>query len=144
VEHEVERTLAETMPDIDLREVRVVGGGGDEMLVVVIDHPDGVTHGLCADVTHALDHAGLRDRYGIEVSSPGPEPPLRTVEHYRASIGERVSLKVSAREGVRARSVTGDLTAVDEHGVEMMVGGESRHIGWNEIRRGRVIGRSEG
>ncbi len=144
VEHDVERTLAATLPEVDLREVRVVGRGGEEMLVVVIDHPDGVTHDLCARVTLELDRAGLRDRYGIEVSSPGPEPPLRTVEHYRASMGLRIALKVASAESVRARNVTGTVSAVDEDGIELEGEQGPRRIGWNEIRRGRVIGRSEG
>lgn len=144
VEHEVERALADTLPQVDLREAQVVGRGGDEMLVVVIDHPDGVTHELCAAVTRELDRAGLRDRYGIEVSSPGPEPPLRTEEHYREAIGGRVALKVASGEGVRARNVTGTLIGVTDAGVELDAGDGARQIGWNEIRRGRVIGRSEG
>ncbi len=94
VEREVERILAGSLPDVDLRDVTVVGAGDDGMLRLVVDHPNGVNHELCVAVTQALDEAGLRDRYGIEVSSPGPEPPLRTLEHYRAAIGSTVTLGV--------------------------------------------------
>ena len=63
------------------------------MLTVVIDHPVRVDHALCAQVTRLLDQAGLRDQYAVEVSSPGPEPPLRVTSHYVAAIGRPVSVE---------------------------------------------------
>ncbi len=41
-ERAVEARLAETLPEVDLREVTIVQSGGDPMLRVVIDHPAGV------------------------------------------------------------------------------------------------------
>ena len=67
LEEAVEAQLASRLPEVDLRELRVMRGGSDPMLRVVIDHPEGVDHRLCADVTTALDAIGLRERYGIEV-----------------------------------------------------------------------------
>lgn len=144
VEHEVEAALQDALPDVDLREVQVVGAHGDEMLRVVIDHPDGVTHDLCANVTHVLDRAGLRDRFGIEVSSPGPEPPLRTHDHYRQAIGSRVALRLMAEPGTRARRVSGVVRTVDDAGMVLETPDGERTVGFDEIGRGRLIERSEG
>lgn len=143
VEREVERILAGSLPDVDLREVVVVGTGDDRMLRLVVDHPDGVDHELCVAVTHALDQAGLRDRYGIEVSSPGPEPPLRTLEHYTAAIGSHVTLGVKGDEDRRTRSVSGVLTAVSDERVTIMAPDGERQIAVPQIQRGKVVERSE-
>lgn len=114
-ERAVEACLAEAMPEVDLREVTIVHGGGGPMLRVVIDHPSGVDHALCVEVTRALERVGLRDDHGIEVWSPGPEPPMRTSEHFRAAIGTRVRLRVTDPEASRGwRTRTGTLLSVDE------------------------------
>lgn len=142
VEHQVEGILATALPDVDLRECQVVGHGEDGMLRLVVDHPEGVDHDLCVAVTRALDAAGMRDRYGIEVASPGPEPPLRTLEHYRGAIGERVRVKVRGDE--RARAVSGVLTEVDGENLKVTTRDGERQIAFDQIQRGRVVGRSEG
>ena len=46
---------------------------GGHAVRLFIDHPDGVTLGLCERVTHALPE--LRERYALEVSSPGARAP---------------------------------------------------------------------
>jgi ribosome maturation factor RimP len=109
IEGDVERRLAATLPEVDLLEVTVRGSGESAMLKLVIDHPEGVDHALCAAVTHALDEAGLRDRYGIEVWSPGPERPLRTAEHFAAATGRRVTIWTHRKDGGRVRPRTGTL-----------------------------------
>ena len=77
---------------------------GGHTLRLFIDHPDGVTLGLCERVTHALPE--LRERYALEVSSPGhrapadqarPLPPLPR-PHARACA------RASAHDGHRSRS----------------------------------------
>ena len=94
IEQQVEDLLAREIPEVDLRAVGVGGRAGSGVLTVVIDHPVRVDHELCARVTRLLDEVGLRDRYAVEVSSPGPEPPLRVTSHFVAAIGETVKLAV--------------------------------------------------
>jgi ribosome maturation factor RimP len=143
IEIEVEAQLSRELPEIDLREVQVVGSSANGTLRVVIDHADGVDHELCVATTRALERAGLLDRFGIEVSSPGPEPPLRTPDHYREAIGRRVALRVAIEGAQRARSVTGTLTSVDDDRVEVATADGSTWISTGAIRRARVVGGSE-
>ncbi len=142
IEQQVEAQLARELPEVDLREVQVVGGDGGT-LRVVIDHPDGVDHDLCAETTRSLDRAGLRERFAIEVSSPGPEPPLRTVEHYREAIGRRVNLRVVDEGASRARPVSGTLSAVEADRVQVSTADGETWIPTGAIRRARVVGGSE-
>ena len=66
----------------------VVGGG---TLRVFVDHPEGVTLALCERVTVAL--TALRERYTVEVSSPGIERPLTKPEHFRRFVGRRARVR---------------------------------------------------
>ena len=63
---DIEARLAAAEPQVEVLLAEVVGG---ETLRVFIDHPDGVSLDLCERVTHHL--AELRERYALEVSSPG-------------------------------------------------------------------------
>jgi ribosome maturation factor RimP len=58
---------------------------------VYLDHPEGVDHELCARVTRLLD--AYRSDYTIDVSSPGPERPLRKPGHFTDAIGRRISVR---------------------------------------------------
>ena len=60
-------------------------------LRVFIDHPEGVTLALCERVTAAL--TPLRERYTLEVSSPGIERPLTKPEHFRRFVGRRARVR---------------------------------------------------
>jgi ribosome maturation factor RimP len=58
---------------------------------VYLDHPDGVDHDLCARVTYLLD--AYRADYTVDVSSPGPERPLRKARHFANAVGRRISVR---------------------------------------------------
>lgn len=116
IERRVETALAAALPQVDLLELTVLATRGG-MLRLVVDHPDGVTHDVCADVTRALDRAGLLDEYGAEVWSPGPEPPLRRPEHFRRAVGRQVRIRVEGEDG--ARSVSGTLVDADDAAVRV-------------------------
>lgn len=72
---------------------------GRWQLVVMIDKEGGVTIDDCARVSRALEapfDAVIDRGYDLEVSSPGIDRPLHTVEHLRRAIGERIRIKTYA------------------------------------------------
>lgn len=133
LERRVEDALAQRMPAIDLLEFTVDG----EMMRLVVDHPEGVDHDVCAAVTHALGDAGLLEDHGAEVWSPGPEPPMRTREHFARAIGRRVKIRTGAADG--RHSHTGVLAAVDDDGVHLGGGDEEVVIPFTSIHRARIL-----
>jgi ribosome maturation factor RimP len=135
LEREVEACLERHLPDVDLREVTLIGPERTVTLRVVIDHPNGVDHGICEQTTRALQSIGLNDRYGIEVWSPGPEPPLRTREHFEHARGHRVGLRVDDQG--RARSREGVLEAVTPQGVRLKTASGIVDVAFTDIRRAR-------
>ena len=139
VEAEVEARLAVAMPEIDVLEATVTGRGDRAMLRVVVDHPDGVDHDVCAGVTQALDAAGLRDRFGIEVWSPGPERPLRTPAHFEAATGERIRIRLRQPRSDGRRNLTGRLRSVAGREVVLDVDGDPVAVASADIRRAHLI-----
>lgn len=134
IERRVEAVLARVLPAVDLLEVREAGR---ETLRVTVDHPDGVDHGVCADVTHALEADGLLDKYAIEVWSPGPEPPLRTPEHFRRAVGRRVQVRVKGADG--GRSHRGTLVEADDRVLRLSDGQTLVEIPFSEVRAANAL-----
>jgi ribosome maturation factor RimP len=137
-----ERTLQdEIAPAVEARvpgvEVLAVELPAATRFCVYIDHPDGVDHALCERVTRVLD--AYRSEYTIEVSSPGPERPLRKQEHFVDALGRRVAVRthedVAGRSKFRGEVVeAGDETLTLEAGAA----GEVR-IPYDAIVRANLI-----
>ncbi|MEN3285502.1 MAG: ribosome maturation factor RimP, partial [Solirubrobacteraceae bacterium] len=81
---DIEARLAETAPDVEVLLAEVVGA---HTLRLFIDHPDGVSLDLCERVTLLLPE--VRERYALEVSSPGRKRPLTKPDHFRRFLGRR-------------------------------------------------------
>jgi ribosome maturation factor RimP len=102
---------------------------------VYIDHEGGVDHALCERVTHALDV--YRSEYAIEVSSPGPDRPLRRPEHFADVVGERISVRV---EGERKKRYRGLLTEAGDDAITLEAGDAGEiHIPYEAIVRANLI-----
>ncbi|HMD52242.1 MAG TPA: ribosome maturation factor RimP, partial [Solirubrobacteraceae bacterium] len=101
LQKDIETRLATSDPDIEVLLAEIVGG---RCLRVFIDHPEGVTLQMCERVTFAL--SDLRERYSLEVSSPGRERPLTKPSHFRRFVGRRA--RVRARHPRPGGSPAGD------------------------------------
>jgi ribosome maturation factor RimP len=135
-----ERTLQEEIaPAVESRvpgvEVLAVELVSPSRFCVYIDHPDGVDHALCERVTYVLD--AYRSDYTIDVSSPGPERPLRKPEHFVAALGRTVSVRTDRGKRNRRR---GRLIAADDVGITLETGdaGEVR-VPYEAIVRANLI-----
>jgi ribosome maturation factor RimP len=135
-----ERTLQEEIaPAVESRvpgvEVLAVELVSPSRFCVYIDHPDGVDHALCERVTYVLD--AYRSDYTVDVSSPGPERPLRKPEHFVAALGRTVSVRTDRGKRNRRR---GRLIAADDVGITLETGdaGEVR-VPYEAIVRANLI-----
>jgi ribosome maturation factor RimP len=73
-------------------------------------------------------------KYTLEVSSPGLERTLRTPDHYRRAIGEKVRIKLRAElEGTRR--IEGVLTDAGDDGVTV----DDRRVSYADIDRARTV-----
>ena len=136
-ERELERELSQRiegrLPGTEVLAVELLSR---DRFCVYIDHPDGVDHALCERVTGLLDD--YRRTYGIDVSSPGLERPLRKPEHFARYVGRRVNVRTS--DDLRGRKrFRGEVVAAGEHDVRVGVDGDEYDIPYDEIVRGNLI-----
>jgi ribosome maturation factor RimP len=103
VQSDIEGRLADSEPDIEVLLAEVSGG---RCLRVFIDHPEGVTLAMCERVTLLLND--LRERYSLEVSSPGSERPLTKPAHFRRFVGRRARVRTRHPRGGHAGGRRGD------------------------------------
>lgn len=134
LQDEIAPAVEACVPGVEVLAVELVS---PSRFCVYVDHPDGVDHALCERVTRVLE--GYRADYTIDVSSPGPERPLRKPEHFSGALGRHVSVRT--RDAVQGRNrFRGELTDADETAITLEVGdgGEVR-IPYGAIVRANLI-----
>src|SRR5580692_10741438 len=113
LQREIEVLLAEREPDVEVLLAEVV------------------TLALCERVTGALSE--LRERYSMEVSSPGLERPLTKPEHFRRFVGRHAKVRTrgdqptpptSRQPGSPSRrSYTGELVGASDTEITLAADG---------------------
>jgi ribosome maturation factor RimP len=117
IQTDIEARLATSEPAVEVLLAELVGG---HTVRLFIDHPDGVTLDLCERVTRQL--APIRERYALEVSSPGSDRPLSKPQHFHRFIGRRARVRTrDARDG--HASFTGELVGATD--AEVTIAAES-------------------
>lgn len=130
---EVADAVQDRLPDVDVLAVELAG---PERLCIYIDHPKGVDHALCEDVTNAL--RGYLEQYALEVSSPGFERPLRTRAHFADAVGRRVAVRTAVEVAGRKR-FRGEVVEAGDHEAKIAVNGEQFGVPYDAIVRGNLI-----
>ncbi|MFW2365672.1 MAG: ribosome maturation factor RimP [Desulforhopalus sp.] len=92
------QSLLDTL-GLELFDLQFRREGHGWVLRVFIDSEEGVTLESCSDVSrqlgHYLDVEDIIDHaYHLEVSSPGLERPLRTVDEFRRFLGKKARVKL--------------------------------------------------
>ena len=136
-----ERTLSRDIVPVVERAVPGVEVLAVELLspsrfCVYVDHAGGVDHALCTRVTEILD--AYREKYTIDVSSPGLERPLRRPEHFRAAIGQDVQIRTVAEIGGK-KKFRGPVVAASERSLRIADGEAELDIPYEAIVRGNLI-----
>jgi ribosome maturation factor RimP len=148
---QIEQDLVRSEPEVEVLLAEVVGG---RTLRVFIDHPDGVTLALCERVSMAL--TGWRERYALEVSSPGRQRPLTKPSHFRRFVGQRARVRTRSEHDVerpsaesagrrrsaggRPHSFTGELLGATESEVTLAVAEGVIAIPYSDIHRSNLVG----
>jgi ribosome maturation factor RimP len=133
VQAEIEARLAAAEPQVEVLLAEIVGG---HTMRVFIDHPDGVTLALCERVTHEL--AEIRERYGLEVSSPGLDRPLTKPAHFRRFLGRRARVRTrDERDG--HKTFTGELVGASDDEVTIAATTGVIAIPYADIHRSNLV-----
>jgi len=130
---DIETRLAQAEPNVELLSLERVGG---DTLRLFIDHPDGVSLELCERVTNHLRE--LLVDYSLEVSSPGPERPLTTPDHFRRFLGARARVRLrEPREG--HKSFTGELVGASDSEITVAADDGVVAIPYSDINRSNLL-----
>jgi ribosome maturation factor RimP len=134
IQAEIEASLAEVEPDVEVLLAEVVGGS---LVRLFIDHPKGVTLDLCERVTSHLP--SVREKYALEVSSPGTDRPLSKPEHFRRYVGSRARVRTRGDHDGR-QSFTGELLNATDDAVTVAADTGVFSIAYADIYRSNLVG----
>jgi ribosome maturation factor RimP len=134
IQADIEARLSETEPDVEVLLAEIVGG---RLVRLFIDHPDGVTLALCERVTNRLPE--VREKYALEVSSPGADRPLTKPEHFRRFLGHRARVRTRGPRDGR-RSFVGELLEAGDEGVTVAADTGVVSIAYSDIHRSNLLG----
>lgn len=134
IQHDIEARLAEAEPGVEVLLAEVVSG---RIVRLFIDHPDGVSLELCERVTHHLPE--VRERYALEVSSPGPERPLAKPDHFRRFVGRRARVRLRNPQAGH-RSFVGELVGATDEEVTLAASEGMVSVAYADIARSNLVG----
>jgi len=128
----IETRLGTAEPEVEVLLAEVSGS----TLRLFIDHPEGVTLALCERVSGQLND--YRERYSLEVSSPGTDRPLTKPQHYSRFLGRRARVRLrDARDG--HRSLTGELVGASDQEITIAADDGVVTIPYDQIARSNLI-----
>ncbi len=133
IQTDIEARLATVEPDVEVLLAEVAGG---QTVRLYVDHPDGVSLELCERITRHL--VELRERFALEVSSPGIERPLTKPGHYQRFVGRRARIR-TARPVDGARTITGELVGASDDEVTIAAPDGVIAVPYDNITRSHLV-----
>ena len=134
LEREIAPAIERSLPGVEVLALELLS---PSRFCVYVDHPRGVDHELCVRVTQLLD--AYRTEYGIDVSSPGPERPLRKPQHFRGALGRPVTVRTAQPVGGKTK-FRGEVVDADERVFTLATpDGRQLEIPYEQIVRGNLI-----
>lgn len=127
----------------ELVDVHVTHEEGRKIVRVFIDKEGGVILEDCSRVSHAIeDVMEVEDvvdgKYHLEVSSPGLNRPLRTVEHYQKVLGQTVQFATKEKIDGRKR-YKGILKDVSASNVVVEIDNKDFTVPLTEIEKSHLV-----
>ena len=123
--------------------IEFVSQGRHSVLRIYIDHANGILVDDCEKVSRQV--SGVLDvedpvtsEYTLEVSSPGMDRPLFTLEQYAKHVGEQVKIKLRGPFEGR-RNFQGLLRGVEEQDVVLQVDGHEYLLPIDLIDKASII-----
>lgn len=133
---------------MEIVDVQYVRAGGQRILRILIDKPGGIGIDDCerfsGPFSDALDEVDpIPEQYYLEVSSPGPDRPLKREEDFDRFRGMAVEIQLTqAIEG--RRSICGTLGGMRNASVVVQEGDREWLVPFGMIRRAKLDSREPG
>jgi len=123
--------------------IEMISQGRHSMLRIYIDAEEGIGVEDCASVSRQV--SGILDvedpisgEYTLEVSSPGMDRPLFTLEQYKAFVGHVVQLKLRMPFDGRRR-FKGVLSGIEDEDIVLVVDQEEYLLPIDHIEKANIV-----
>lgn len=116
---------------------------GGLLIRIYIDHENGISAKDCEQVSmHVSDVLDVEDAvrgvYTLEMSSPGIDRPLFTLEQHSRYVGESVKVRMKSLIEGRKR-IKGTLSLVSDSAISVTIENETLEIPFEEIERSNLV-----
>jgi ribosome maturation factor RimP len=116
----------------------VVKENDEQIFRVYITSKDGISLDKCAEISNALSpildtNPPIKEKYFLEVSSPGVERKLKNKYHYENSTGELLKVTTYEKEKIK-----GELISVEDDGINLEVKDETLNIKFDDIKKAKT------
>lgn len=113
------------------------------LLRVYIDKPEGIKVEDCEAASHQISGVlavadPIHGSYTLEVSSPGMDRPLFTLEHYQRFTGHQVRLRLRVPLPER-KNLIGIIQAIEENQILLLVEGQVFKVPFDNIERANLV-----
>lgn len=110
---------------------------------IYIDKDGGVGVDDCGSVSRQVSaifdvEDPISDKYNLEVSSPGLDRPLFTIEHYQRFIGKEIVIHLRMPMFDR-RKWQGELISVEGDLITLKVEGENQEFAFGNIQKANLV-----
>ncbi len=128
----------EDFEDLFLVEIKIKGTAGNQKVLVFVDGDNGISIDQCGSISRYIGN-GIEEedlfsgKYTLEVSSPGLDFPITLHRQYVKNVGR--DLEVETKAGER---VEGKLLDVHKDAIILTQKGESKSLGFEEIKQSKV------
>lgn len=113
-------------------------------LRIYIDSEEGITVDDCADVSRQISAVldvedPIATAYNLEVSSPGMDRPLFTIEHYRCFVGKEINVSLRIAVANR-RHWKGTIKSVsDDEIITLTIDGKDEAFALSNIQKANIV-----
>jgi len=131
--------------DLELYDTVIVNEGEDTIYRISVisnefenEKRKSVSLDKCVELTHLISPLldvtpPVSGDYRLEVGSPGIERKLITLEHFKKSIGENISLVYGEKEKLKAK-----LIKIDGKNIFLIKDDEEYEINFNDIKKAKT------
>ena len=137
--------IAPTLESMGYELVRVTFTGGEhQILQIMAEKEDGtMTIEGCEEVSRAVSvlldvEDPIKGQYELEVSSPGLDRPIFTIEQFRKYIGETIKLRLYEKINERKR-FTGVLISVENDVILINCENEDFEVPVNMVDKAQLV-----
>lgn len=146
LEQEIEQVVGPTIAGLGYEFVGLeyVPQSNRALLRIYADSPSGFSTQDCEKVSRALgavldvEEDLIKGGYTLEVSSPGVNRKLFTMEQYKPFVGQQIHLELHAPEEGR-RKFTGKLESVEDGLITVSVDGQFFEFDFGKINKANVV-----